>query len=133
MNTKLVGNTTEAKVLCKLVEKHIPVCIPFGDNERYDLVAELDGSFVKIQCKTGKYSDGKIHFSVCSSSYHRNGVRNTYHGEIDYFGVFDPTTDTVYLVPFEDVANCTRSATLRINETKNAQASSIRCAKNYVL
>jgi hypothetical protein len=49
------------------VGKH--VLLPFGDNLRYDLAyEEEDGSFVRVQCKTGRLVDGVILFPT--SSYH---------------------------------------------------------------
>lgn len=54
MNSKNVGNIGEAKTLAKFVELGIPVYIPFGDNEKADLVAEFNGKLNKIQCKTSK-------------------------------------------------------------------------------
>ena len=47
MDTKGVGNIGEAKVLCKFVELGIPVYLPFGDNERSDLIAEFNGKLNK--------------------------------------------------------------------------------------
>ena len=48
MNTKSIGNIGEAKALCKFIEYHIPVYLPFGDNERSDLIAELNGKLNRI-------------------------------------------------------------------------------------
>lgn len=38
MNTKRLGNIGEAKVLSAFVEHEIPVYIPFGDNEKLNLM-----------------------------------------------------------------------------------------------
>ena len=40
---KQKGNIGEAKCLAKMIELGIPVAIPFGDNERYDLIIEDKG------------------------------------------------------------------------------------------
>lgn len=45
---KQKGNIGEAKCLAKMVELGIPVCLPFGDNERYDMVIEHEGKLKKI-------------------------------------------------------------------------------------
>ena len=52
MNTKQVGNIGEAAILSKLVEYGVSVYIPFGDNEKADLVADFNGKLVRIQVKT---------------------------------------------------------------------------------
>ena len=54
MTTKQLGNIGEAKVLAKFVELQVPVYIPFGDNEKADLVAEFNGKLNKIQVKTSE-------------------------------------------------------------------------------
>lgn len=44
MNTKDKGNIGEAVILAEFMKKGIPVSIPFGDNARYDLIAEFNGN-----------------------------------------------------------------------------------------
>jgi hypothetical protein len=36
------------------VRRGYSVLLPFGVNQRYDLVLDLDGRFVRAQCKTGR-------------------------------------------------------------------------------
>lgn len=54
MTTKQLGNIGEAKTLAKFVGLQIPVYIPFGDNEKADLIAEFNGKLNKIQVKTSE-------------------------------------------------------------------------------
>jgi hypothetical protein len=54
-----------------------------------------------------------------------------YRDDVDYFGVYCPDTDAVYLVPITDVPD--RGACLRVKPTKNNQAKGVRWAKDYVL
>jgi hypothetical protein len=51
-NTKVAGDITEAVVLAEFLRAGFPVCVPFGDNQRYDLVVEAGGRFLRVQCKT---------------------------------------------------------------------------------
>ena len=72
MNSKAIGNIGEAKVLCKFVELGIPVYIPFGDNEKSDIIADFNGKLNKIQVITSlKAEDGKMVFDLTSSTFHR--------------------------------------------------------------
>jgi hypothetical protein len=48
-----VGARTEAIILAELTNRGYRVLLPFGYNQRYDLVLEIDGSF-GVQCKTGR-------------------------------------------------------------------------------
>ena len=77
MNSKRIGNIGEAKVLAKFVEMGIPIYIPFGDDEKADLVAEFNGKLNKIQVKTSiKSKNGCSIFDLTSSTAHRtNGGR----------------------------------------------------------
>ena len=52
MNSKTKGQQSEARALYEFQKYHIPVCLPWGDNERYDMVAEFDEKFNRIQVKT---------------------------------------------------------------------------------
>lgn len=104
MNTKFIGNVGEAKTLSKFVELGIPVYIPFGDNEKSDLIAEFNGKLNKIQCKTSlSIKDNKIHFSIVSSTFHRkNGVKHVYsNDEIDYFSLYNIEANILLLIPIE--------------------------------
>lgn len=54
MNSKRIGNIGEAAALMKFVEIGIPVYLPFGDNEKADLIVELKGQLLKIQVKSSE-------------------------------------------------------------------------------
>ncbi len=84
MNSKGIGEKTEAKIISCLVLKEKVVLIPFGDNQRYDIVIEDDdGTFKRIQCKTGRLKNGAIKFPTCSSSYHRTVKKSRIVGRLN--------------------------------------------------
>lgn len=108
MNTKAIGNIGEAKVICKFVELGIPVYIPFGDNERADLIADFNGKLNKIQVKTSlKAENGKYSIDLTSSTEHRkNGIKYVYsEKDIDYFALYNITRDKVLLVSVNEAPN----------------------------
>jgi hypothetical protein len=90
MESHRKGDLTEAVVIAELKRRSIPVSLPFGDNERYDVVLETPtGALLRVQIKTGWLSEGKVEFHA--RSQHTNSTGNTYksyNGEIDYFIVF---------------------------------------------
>ena len=51
MNSKDIGSIGEAKALLKFQKYHVPVSILWGDNQRYDMIAEFNGKLNKIQVK----------------------------------------------------------------------------------
>lgn len=130
MNSKDVGERTEAQILAALLKVGKVVLMPFGDNQRYDLVIDDGGKFVRVQCKTGRMKDGFIKFQTCSSSTHRvGGKKRGYKGQIEMFGVYCKENDKIYMIPVDDVPNT--EAVLRINEPNNGQTRNIRMAKDY--
>lgn len=48
MNSKTKGNIGEAIALAEFAKRNIQVAIPFGDNARYDLIADFNGKLNKI-------------------------------------------------------------------------------------
>lgn len=131
MNTKAIGNVTEAMVMAAFVKKGLPLLLPFGDNHRYDMVVEFQGGFRRVQCKTGRLRNGAIVFNACSSYAHRGGSPKFYNGAADFFAVYCPETDKVYLVPVPDKQ--TTEMTLRVEPSKNNQVTNIRLASEFLL
>jgi len=46
-NTKAIGEISEAIVLAEFLKMGFPVLLPFGDNQRYDMVIEAGGRFLR--------------------------------------------------------------------------------------
>jgi hypothetical protein len=130
-DTKSVGDLSEALVLNALVRMGYRVCIPWGENNRYDFVAEIEGVLVRIQVKTGRLRIGSIWFNAYSSHAHRNGGPRSYVGDIDLFGVYCPDVEQVFLVPVDHVTRT--QGCLRWEKTKNQQRRKIRWANRYRL
>ena len=128
---KSKGERSEGAVLAALLKKGYVVLLPFGDNQRYDLVVDSPAGFQRIQCKTGKITGGAIAFSTCSVESKGKHERKDYCGQADLFGVFVPDLDKVYLVPVDEVPG--NLAHLRLTPTKNGQKTGIRLADHYEL
>jgi hypothetical protein len=127
-----VGHRTEAIIIAELVKRGFRLLIPHGVNQRYDLVIDLDGKFVRVQCKTGRLRKGAVQFSTHSVRTNTRGwfVRD-YSGEADLFLVYCPQTDRFYAVPVEDAPK--RAMYLRVDRTLNRQSQGIRWAHEYEL
>lgn len=131
--TKEKGNVSEAAVLCKLVKLGFAVLQPFGDNQPYDLVVDFKSNFYRLQCKTGRLKDGVIGFNTVSTLPRFNGGYDyrSYDGKADYFAVYCPQNDEVYVIPVEQTAK--GKGSIRVEPTKNGQAKGIVWAKDCVL
>jgi hypothetical protein len=61
-----VGQRTEAAILSELARRGYSVLLPFGVNQRYDLVLDMGERLLRVQCKTGRRLGGTIEFSTVS-------------------------------------------------------------------
>lgn len=134
MNSKNIGNIGEIKVISKFIELGFPVYLPFGDNEKADLIAEFNGKLNKIQVKTSiKAEDGKMIFSLVSSTLHRkNGVKHIYTSEeIDYFACYNIERDKIFLIPVNEAPST--AITIRYEKPKNGQIKDIKFEEDYLI
>ena len=133
-DTKAIGDRSEVAVLAALAQRGYLVSIPFGENHRYDLIADDGERLLRIQVKTGRLRYGSIGFSCCSTHAHRRGgptALRSYFGQIDYLAVFCPENGKVYMVPESELVR-TRGH-LRVSPTVNNQNRNIRWASAYEL
>jgi hypothetical protein len=134
LHPKDVGDRSEAAALFALTRNGYSVFLPFGENHRYDLIAERNGSFFRIQVKTGRLGEGRIAFRCYSSYAHhrkKKDVRRSYLGEIDFLAVYCPETAKVYLIPEQDLVRT--EGHLRLTPPANSQRRGIRWAASYEL
>jgi hypothetical protein len=127
-----VGLRSEGAILGRLVEQGYRVLVPFGTNQRYDLVIEQDGRFLTAQCKTGRMRNGAVEFRAQSTQCNmkRTQIRG-YAGQVDLFIVFCPTNNGVYVIPAEEVTGT--GMYLRVEPTRNRQSKHVRWANDYEL
>lgn len=133
MNTKRYGNIGEAVAISSFVRRGIPVYLPFGDNERADLIAEFNGKLNKIQVKTSiKSYGGTVVFDLTSSTMHRkNGCKHKYsNDEVDYFFCYNINRDKAYLIKVSDTS--ISSFRIRYEKTKNNQTQNINYEEDYL-
>jgi hypothetical protein len=130
MNTKRKGNKAEAAVLSKFVKLEIPISLPFGDNEKYDLIAEIKNEFKSIQVKYGSYKDGVVSCDARCRIGSKRIEYETYEGKVDFIAIWCETLDQVYLIPARDKS--ITNITLRVEPPRNNSCiSTIVWAKDY--
>jgi hypothetical protein len=105
-NTKSVGDETEVAVLHELVEAGWSVSIPFGDNDKYDLVVDDGDELYRVQCKTAwRNKPETIRFNTHSQTtrggeYHES----TYDEAADAFVVRFPENERLYWIDVADAS-----------------------------
>lgn len=132
MNAKNKGQISEARVLYEFQKYGIPVCIPWGDNERYDLIAEFDGKFNRIQVKTAneERNGAVLCYARSSTNHTTNKKLKNYIGQVDYFVFVNQKKDILAIVPIADIpeGNVLR---LRLEPTKSGQVKGTHYFKDY--
>lgn len=126
---KVKGERTEGVILAHLLRLGYTISLPFGNNQRYDMIIDDGDRLLKAQCKTGHIVNGCVAFSTCS----RNSIsitRKSYQGEVDIFLVYCPGNDKVYSVPISVTGETEFRMRIDPPRTK-AATSKIKWAKDY--
>ena len=126
MNSKDKGNIGEAIILYKIIKRQIQVAIPFGDNARYDLIADFNGKLNKIQVKycNQEERNGSIPCPCASSTNHTtNKHYTTYINDgIDYMCFYLAAWDVSIIVPMDIIGN-KKTIAFRKEQPKNNQSN----------
>lgn len=131
--TQKRGQATEAILKMEFTLRDIPVLVPEYDNEPYDFVIEFADSTYKIQAKTAyRHSDGTVRFETVSTRARSEGYeRDGYEGLIDYFAVYNPVLDEIYLVGIDEASS--GKMEIRFREPANNQQAGINWHTDFVL
>jgi hypothetical protein len=122
------GNLGEAAVLHAFIRSGFPVLQPFGEGHPFDLVLHVDGTFIRVQCKTAWARPGCLVFNAHATDHGRGQL--SYEGRADVFGVYFPGNGKVYLVP---VGTLRTESRLRLIPTRNNQTRRVRLAADYAI
>ena len=132
LEAKQKGNLTELQCIAAFYELGYSVSIPYGENSRYDFIADVGNKLLRIQVKTSTVAeDGSyIEFSCRSSRSNSSGCSNRRYTteEIDYFATY--YNNQCYLIP---ITECYASKKLRFCPPKNGQKIGINFAIDYEL
>ena len=71
LSSKQKGNLTELKCITAFYELGYQCSIPYGENSRYDLIADIDGRLIRVQRKTShEVEPGAIEFKCRNKETH---------------------------------------------------------------
>src|SRR5438128_9714804 len=124
-------NISESILLHAYLKTGLIVSIPFGSGAPYDLMVDTGKRALRIQVKTGWYQKGCINFRgmrrVREALPYK--ARAYDEDEVDYFAVYYPPDDSIYVVPR---VVCGKGAgCLRLEPVLNGQQKLIRWASDY--
>lgn len=133
MNTNERGSLSEGIILAEALRCGFTVSVPWGNKARYDLILEIEGELIKIQCKTGKLVNDSIRVKLTSSYLTSSG--SVMHGytkqDVDYFAIYCPQNNKKYLLPISEVVG-QKSINLRISQTNRNYMSGTKYADDYI-
>jgi prevent-host-death family protein len=127
------GNVAELAIATEAAQLGLSVLKPLTEHERYDLLLDIGGRLLRIQCKWGSRRADVIEVRL-RSSYHsptRGYVTATYGStEVDAVAVYCGELRRCYLLPVELVAG-RGSLTLRLSPARNRQRTALNFAADY--
>ena len=127
MHTKSKGKIAELNVSAKFIELGWTILHPLSEATRYDLAAEKNGKFLRVQVKYVTPNNGILHVN-CKSSNNWS-VLSYSPKEIDILVAFDSVSKKIYFIPAKQLN--VSSIKLRINPTLNKQQKRIRFAREF--
>lgn len=126
--TKQKGDTAEAFITYLLKKNGFNVLVPWGEDNRYDLVTEKNGVFKRIQVKYATPQDGVIEVRVRSCNNYN--ILHYSPKDIDVIAAYSPIENKVYFVPLSGIKNKS-VCKLRLRPTKNKQKRFVVMASKY--
>ncbi len=133
-NPNLKGNVAEAAIACAAIKLGVDVLKPMTEHCRYDLIFDLKGRLLRVQCKWAPRHDDVIKVNLTGSRLTSSGRVQTRYSieEIDAVAVYCEDLDACYLVP-ADIAVERRALWLRLAPPKNGQRACLNWASEYEL
>jgi prevent-host-death family protein len=128
------GNVAELKIAAAAAALGIPVMKPLTEHERYDLVFEVSGHLLRVQCKSGSSNGDVVLVRLVTNRRGPNGfIRGRYtKDEIDAVAVYCAELDECYLLSMEDIDG-KAGLHLRLSPTRNGQSLGLHFAADHLL
>ncbi len=132
LTTDQKGNIAEQAVTWAAARLEIPVLRPVGEGGRYDLVLDLGGRLLRVQCKWAPRHEDVVIVRCQSCRRAREGLRSRSYTaeEVDAIAAYCPDTEACYLIPIELVAE-RRQIQLRLAAARNSQRGGIVWADSF--
>lgn len=132
LTTKQKGDITELKCLTYFYEQGYSVSIPWGENDRYDMILDIGGILLRLQAKTSREGNYPGTFVFSTATTHKNRVKVEREGytkdDIDYFVTL--YRNKCYLVSCLETETAS-SKVLRYAVNNRSNSSISNWASNY--
>ena len=126
------GSIAEAVIAAEATKVGVIVLRPIVEGRRYDLMFDVDGLLLRVQCKWAARRGNVIVVHTRTTRLTPKGyVRTTYAaGEIDAIAAYCADVNECFLLPVEDVAG-KQVVHLRLAPASNNQELAIKYAAAY--
>jgi hypothetical protein len=128
------GAIAEAAITAAAIELGIHVLRPLVEGRRYDLVFDVNGRLLRVQCKWAPRRGNVVAVNLRTHRCTPHGyVRSTYSAsEVDGIAVYCQELKQCFYVPIERVAG-RRVLYLRLAPAANNQRAAINWAADFAL
>jgi hypothetical protein len=128
------GSIAEAAIAAEAIKSGAVVLRPMVEGRRYDLMFDIDGLLLRVQCKWAPRKGNVIVVNIRTSRLTPRGYVNTTYdsSEVDAIAAYCPDLDECFLIPIRDVAG-RKIAHLRLAPASNNQEVAIKYAASYTL
>ena len=125
--THTKGILGELAFTYRLIEKGFTVLTPTNQNSSYDLVAEKEGKFTRIQVKYRTPIKGILRVELYRPL---KPDKLYFERDVDAMGLYDPLNHKFYLIPL-DVIKTKSEFWIRINEPKGRKSKAMHFASEF--
>lgn len=124
------GDVTELQCVLDFQKRGYYVSIPFSGSCRYDVVVDINGKLLRIQCKSCTYNNGAITFSTIHQTINTKEIKKYKYtsDEIDFF--YTAWNKYSFLIPVNEVS---LSKVLRVEIPKSGIQSQMNVAHDYLI
>lgn len=130
--TLIRGDINELQCILDFQKRGYYCSIPFSGSCRYDVIVDINGKLLRIQCKSSTFheEDGTLRINTTRSTTNtKETIRYTYSkNEIDYF--YTSWKQYGFLIPVEETST---GKYLRVDIPKQGVQSSMSIAADYLI
>lgn len=135
MKNKEKGELTEQIVITELMKRNVISSKPLGDNQKYDLIIDINNKLYTVQIRTCYKLDDDT-MRICFQNRRINTKKQftiSLAKDVDYFIAYSYETNNVYVIGKTVLEVNNNSVVLRLNKTKNNISKGVKYANEYLL
>jgi hypothetical protein len=132
LTPSMKGAIAEAVIAAEAVKAGVGVLRPVVEGLRYDLVFDIRGHLLRVQCRSGRVHRCVVVIGTRTCRHTPAGyVRSSYTAaEVDAIAVYCAELNSCYFLPIEEVAGLS-TVHLRLAPAANRQQVAIRYAAQF--